>query len=141
MRLGEVLRFDPSKDIEGGAIRVRDKTAGYSDRLIPILPELTPHLDQFPMNKAGWRNVYRGWLRARKKAGLEIRYHDLRHMAATAMVNAGFPDRIVADILGHKSTATTRKYTHPSMEAKREALKAITSGFHQAPAKQAKKAA
>lgn len=136
MRLSEVLRFDPAKDIQEGAIRVRDSTPGYEDRLIPILPELEPHLSQFPMDKTGWRNVYRGWLQARRKAGLQIRYHDLRHMVATAMVNAGYPDRVVADLLGHKSTATTRKYTHPSLAVKRQALSAVSQQI-----KNAKKAA
>lgn len=140
MRLGEVLRFDPEKDIQDGAIRVRDSTPGYEDRLIPILPELRPHLKHFPLT-GGWRNIYRGWLRAREKTGLQIRFHDLRHMVATAMVNAGYPDRIVADLLGHKSTATTRKYTHPSLEAKRKALTAITSGFQRQGRKAGKKAA
>lgn len=127
MRLSEVLKFDPARDIEGDAIRVRDTKAG-GDRLIPLPDELVPYLDQFPM-KSNWRNVYRGFLRARKRAGLTLRYHDLRHMAATAMAEAGVHPRTMADVLGHKSTATTAKYTHPSMEAKREALKAIPRGF------------
>lgn len=139
MRLSEVLRFDPARDIEDGAIRVRDAKNG-EERLIPILPELEPHLDQFPM-ASNWRNVYRGWLRAREKAGLTIRYHDLRHMAATAMTNAGVDLRTVSDILGHKSMQTTRKYTHPSLEAKKKALRAITSGFPQERRKTTKKAA
>lgn len=129
MRLSEVLRFDPKRDLEGDVIRVRETKTG-EDRLIPLPPELKPYLDQFPM-KSGWRNVYRGFERAREKAGLTIRYHDLRHMAATAMINAGVDSRIVGDILGHKSVQTTRKYTHPSMEAKRKALGAITAGLHQ----------
>lgn len=137
MRLSEVLKFDPKRDIQDGAIRVRDTKNG-EDRLIPILPDLEPHLGQFPM-RSNWRNVYRGFERARERTGLEIRFHDLRHMAATAMINAGVPDRIVADILGHKTTQTTRKYTHPSLEAKRAALGAITAELHQGGARKGKK--
>lgn len=140
MRLSEVLRFDPAKDIIDGAIRVRDTKNG-EDRMVPLLPALKPHLSQFPMDKSGWRNVYRGWMRAREKAGLSIRYHDLRHLVATAMVNAGRDLRTVGDILGHKSLQTTRKYTHPSLEAKRKALSAITSGLQRKGRGQAKKAA
>lgn len=135
MRLSEVLRFDPAKDIEGDVIRVRDQKSG-GDRLIPLPDELKPYLSQFPMT-ANWRNVYRGFEAARKRAKLTIRYHDLRHMVATAMAEAGVHPRTMADILGHKSTSTTAKYTHPSMKAKREALKAITSQLHQGPAKKA----
>lgn len=138
MRLSEILRFDPAKSIEDGAIRILGKNG--EERVIPILPELEPHLAQFPI-KSGWRNVYRGWEAARKKAGLTIRFHDLRHMAATAMVNADVNLRTVGDIMGHKTLQTTRKYTHPSLEAKRRALATITSGFQREGKKQAKKAA
>lgn len=128
MRLSEVLRIDPKKDVQDGALKVFGKNGEW--RMVPILPELEPHLGQFPI-KSGWRNVYRGFERAREKAGLTIRYHDLRHMAATAMVNAGVDSRLIGDILGHKSIQTTRKYTHPSIEAKKRALGAITAGLHQ----------
>lgn len=128
MRLSEVLRIDPKKDVQDGALKVFGKNGEW--RMVPILPELEPHLGQFPM-RSGWRNVYRGFERAREKAGLTLRYHDLRHMAATAMVNAGVDSRIIGDILGHKTVQTTRKYTHPSLEAKRKALGAITAGLHQ----------
>lgn len=138
MRLSEVLRFDPAKHVEDDAIRMLGKNG--EERLIPIPEEFRPHLGQFPI-KAGWRNVYRGFLSARKRAGLTIRYHDLRHMAATAMAEGGHHPMVIMDVLGHKSMATTRKYTHPSLAAKRRALGAITSGLHQGAAKASKKAA
>lgn len=138
MRLSEVLRIDPAKDIEGNALRVAGKNG--EDRLVPIPKALKPHLAQFPMT-AGWRNVYRGFLRARERAGLQLRFHDLRHLAATLMAEAGHHPLVIADVLGHKSLQTTRKYTHPSIESKREALGAITSGLQQAKRKAARKAA
>ena len=139
MRLSEVLRFDPAKDIEGGMIRVRDQKAG-GDRLVPLPAQLKPYLDQFPM-ESNWRNVYRGFLRARERAGLTIRYHDLRHMVATAMAEAGVHPRTMADVLGHKSTATTAKYTHPSAETKKKALESVSRAITAAKAPRAKKAA
>ena len=105
MRLSEVLRIDP-KDIEGDALRVLGKNG--EERLVPIPDQLRPYLSEFPM-KAGWRNVYRGFLSARKRAGLEIRFHDLRHLAATLMAEAGHHPLVIADVLGHKSLQTTRK--------------------------------
>ncbi len=127
MRLGEVLKLRP-EDVVGGYIRVLDPKNGH-DRNIPIPKELEPHLSALPF-KSNWRNVYRGFLSARKRAGLTLRYHDLRHMAATAMAEGGAHPLIIADVLGHKSLQTTRKYTHPSLEAKAKAMKAITSGLH-----------
>jgi len=62
-------------------------------------------------------------------------------MAATAMAEAKHHPKVIADVLGHRSLATTMKYIHPSMDAKRKALGAITSGFHREGARKAKKAA
>lgn len=135
MRLSEVLRIDP-KAIEDDALRVLGKNG--DERLVPIPEALKPHLAQFPMT-AGWRNVYRGFLRARERAGLRLRFHDLRHHAATVMAEAGYHPLVIADILGHRSLQTTRKYTHPSLQAKREALGAITSRLHQDTKRKAKK--
>jgi integrase len=124
LRLGEVLKLRP-QDVRNGVIHVRDSKTG-EDRFVPILDELEPHLKQLPF-KAGWRNVYRGFLSARKRAGLTIRYHDLRHMVGTALTNKGIDLRLVADILGHESLQTTRGYTHPNLEVKRAALKLALS--------------
>jgi integrase len=70
MRLSEVLRIDPA-DIQDGAFKVLGKNGEV--RFVPVPEELKPHLKQFPI-KAGWRNVYRGFERARKKAGLTLRF-------------------------------------------------------------------
>lgn len=124
MRLGEVLKLRP-EDVHRDAILVRDSKNG-TDREIPILEELRPHLTQIPFD-AGWRNVYRGFIRARKKAKLEIRYHDLRHMVGSALTNKRTDMRLVGDILGHSSLQTTRRYTHPNLEVKYRAMKAALS--------------
>jgi len=52
--------------------------------------------------------------RALRKAGLpELRFHDLRHMAASFMVEAGVPISRAQEILGHASERTTlRVYAH-----------------------------
>ncbi len=44
-------------------------------------------------------------------------------MVGSALTNSGEGLRGIADILGHKSLQTTARYTHPSIEAKRKALK------------------
>lgn len=137
MRLSEILRFDPGKDIQDGAIRVLGKNG--EERWVPIVPELEPYLDQFPMNRSNWRNVYRGFERARERAGLNLRFHDLRHLVGTALANKGVNQRLIGDILGHKSVQTTQRYTHPSVEAKRRALAGFTAELHQGKKKGAKK--
>lgn len=145
LRLGEVLKLKPG-DVRNGALHLTDTKNG-TDRVVPILPGLEPHLKQLPFG-AGWRNVYRGWERARKKAKLTIRYHDLRHMVGTALHEAGEGQRTIMDILGHKSVQTSARYIHPSQETNRKALERALSKLdtatpksHQKAGKVAKKAA
>jgi integrase len=40
----------------------------------------------------------------------DIRFHDLRHTAATRMIANGVPEATVGKILGHKVAQTTRRY-------------------------------
>jgi len=56
-----------------------------------------------------------------EKAGLEhVRYHDLRHSAATFMLVQGVHPKVVADMLGHSKVGLTLDvYSHvlPSLQA------------------------
>ena len=62
-----------------------------------------------------------------KRAGLpQIRFHDLRHTAATLMLSGGVHPKIVQEILGHAQiTMTLDTYSHvlPGMQEK--AVKAM----------------
>ena len=68
----------------------------------------------FPAEKSeGSVDVSHRFGRYAKKAGLEdFRFHDLRHSAASAMARAGVPERQMQEVLGHKSVAMTKRYTH-----------------------------
>ena len=55
--------------------------------------------------------------KALKRAGLEgVRFHDLRHTAATMMVISGVDLVTVKEILGHFSIEMTMHYAHPTAE-------------------------
>jgi integrase len=49
------------------------------------------------------------FLPARNRAGLSTRFrnHDLRHTAASLMIQAGYPPKMLQEILGHASITTT----------------------------------
>jgi integrase len=54
------------------------------------------------------RNLDRDFKAVLKKAGLEeIRFHDLRHTAASLILNNGVPALVVSKMLGHAKTSTT----------------------------------
>ena len=69
----------------------------------------------------GQRNLIRSFKRLLKKAGLpDIRFHDLRHTAATLMLLNGIPLIVVSRRLGHsKPSVTLDIYGHylPGMQA------------------------
>ena len=65
-----------------------------------------------PLDK---HNVTRLFKAALKRAGLResVRFHDLRHAAATLMIEAGVDTKIASARLGHSTTAITQDlYQH-----------------------------
>lgn len=58
------------------------------------------------------------WLLLTKRVGNvahqvgDVRFHDLRHSAASEMVNAGVPLYTVGQVLGHKDQRSTARYSH-----------------------------
>ncbi len=55
-----------------------------------------------------------------------MRYHDLRHGAATLMAAQGVPARVAMELLGHSQISTTLNiYTHVAADAQREAVERV----------------
>ena len=68
------------------------------------------------------------WKIALNKAGIEkFRFHDLRHTAASYLVMGGATLHDAAEILGHKSTETTKRYAHLSTQHKLEVANRVMS--------------
>ncbi len=64
--------------------------------------------------------------KALKRAGLEgVRFHDLRHTAATIMIMNGTDIVTVSKILGHSNIEMTMRYSHPTTEGKMDAVNGI----------------
>jgi integrase len=72
-----------------------------------------------------------------KAAGLaSIRFHDLRHTAATLMLADGVPLVIVSKILGHSSPAVTAQiYAHALDESKADAIAGLSQKLRRDPAR------
>lgn len=62
----------------------------------------------------------------RKQVGLEdVRFHDLRHTAATRMIQAGVPLQEVGRILGHTQANTTYRYVNANADTARRVASAL----------------
>lgn len=58
-------------------------------------------------------NAQKPWQAIREAAGLQdVRIHDLRHTFASFAAGRGMSLQTVAKLLGHRSIATTQKYSH-----------------------------
>jgi len=69
------------------------------------------------------------WEIAKKRAGVECRFHDLRHTACTRMLEAGVSHSIVAELMGWSTSTTIRMikevYGHVGLNAKRRAMEEL----------------
>jgi integrase len=70
----------------------------------------------------GWRTA---WRRALKDAGLNIRFHDLRHTCITKLAEGQASEQTLMSIAGHLSRKMLEHYSHIRIAAKRTALEAI----------------
>lgn len=84
-------------------------------------------------NPIGASCLLRVWFRPLlKRAGLPaIRFHDLRHSAATLLLAQGTHPKIVAEMLGHSRIGTTLDlYSHVTPTMQREATLAMEAILH-----------
>lgn len=159
LRLGEVLGLHVDRiDFLRRTIRVDQQlvtpnagpiTLGppktpSSVRTVPIadvvVQELARHLEQFPAvngyvftteldNPVRKSTFQAAWTRANKAAEVKVRFHDLRHFYASALISAGCSVKAVQHALGHASaTETLDTYAHlwPSDEDQtRGAIQAV----------------
>jgi integrase len=82
------------------------------------------------------------WETARERAGVQCRFHDLRHTGCTRMLEAGVPFPVLAVLMGWSPATTVRmakRYGHIGQKALRAAVEAISSPAPFAPAKTAEK--
>jgi site-specific recombinase XerD len=72
--------------------------------------------------KKPYVNIAKVWEKLKTKAGLpHIRLHDLRHQAASNLINSGSSLYIVQQILGHSDPSVTQRYAHLSMKTLNDA--------------------
>ena len=109
MRLGEILRAVPT---ERGWLLTDTKNG--ERRMVPIHPKTLHYSRQWPP-AASARAIQARFSEGAKATGLVgVRFHDLRHSAASAMIEADVSLYTVGTVLGHKSPISTKRYAHLS---------------------------
>lgn len=150
-RAGELLALKwPDVDLEAGTIRItkntsRDTTKNEQFRTVPIYGEALELLRAERRKRRFDRDLvirnsrtgkpynYRShWEQAKREAGLkDLRFHDLRHVAASDMAMAGETLGSVQAALGHSSPAMTNRYAHYADSAISDLAKRMAA-YHEA---------
>lgn len=134
LRRGEALRLEMADvDLERGRLLVRRGKGrhGGRDRTAYITPQLAAFLRTYlavrgqrrvlsvALFVSTWRDqpmplvaVTRLFRRISASAGFLVTPHMLRHSYATFLRQAGVPDRVSMDLLGHRSLAMLQRYSH-----------------------------
>ncbi|MFE2772844.1 site-specific tyrosine recombinase XerD [Microbacterium resistens] len=141
-RVSEATALDVDDLSHGEVLRLRGK--GSKERIVPVgsyarravdayLTRVRPALAAHGRASARLFLGARGaplsrqsaWLIIRAAAeraqlGVEVSPHTLRHSFATHLLQGGADVRVVQELLGHASVATTQIYTHVSADALRD---------------------
>ncbi len=90
---------------------------GKKERHVPIKPEVWEALGErkdvgkvFSYKHVSTPTNY--FREIARECGVKARFHDLRHTAATRMINSGMGQAFVQLIMGHEDSKTTQRYTH-----------------------------
>jgi integrase len=147
MRRGEILGLKWSDvDFEERVLTIRAfNTKTMQERQVSLTTRLMIELERLweesPKNRDflvfGFTdNVKKSWTSVRTKAGLpDVRFHDLRHTAATRLVAAHLPLPEVGRVLGYTQANTTYRYINANIETTRRAA-ALLDAFNQGAAEQ-----
>lgn len=121
-RISEVLAAVPLDTPSGLALAIPDTKNGLP-RIVPVHPKVA-HLvrGHWPPQATKW-TVSKAVKAAYREVGLgHARLHDLRHSAASEMINQGVDLYTVGGVLGHKSAVSTARYAHLAVDRLREAV-------------------
>lgn len=124
-RISEVLSAQAVETPDGWVLTIPDSKNGQP-RVVPVHPRVA-HLvrGHWPPAVTKW-TASKAVKAAYKACGLgHAVLHDLRHSAASEMINAGVDLYTVGGVLGHKSQVSTARYAHLAQDRLRDAVSRI----------------
>jgi len=138
-RVSEVVQLDLDEVNDSGLLRVRGK--GSKERIVAVGTFAARSLDAYLvrsrpslvgpkaeralfLNRRGGRlsrqSIWEIIQRSGETCGVEVSPHSLRHSFATHLIEGGADVRVVQELLGHASVATTQIYTLVTIDTLRE---------------------
>jgi integrase len=154
-----LLRWEQLNFAQGdyGELRVgSSKTKAGAGRVIPMSQALRAALDEHRAQCERWFgsvqpywfvfpfsnrrrtidperpmvSLKKAWDAVRKQAGVTCRLYDFgRHSFCTKLAEAGVPESVMLDLMGHVSRAMLRRYSHIRADSRREAIRAVEARF------------
>lgn len=140
MRRGEILSLKwRNINLVNGYIFIEDSKSGKS-RKVPMnslvletfrnIKRVHEYVFYNPQTKTHIKDIKTAFKSACRDAGIKgLRLHDLRHTAATGMVEAGVDLVTVSKILGHSTIQMTMRYAHPTPENMQRAVDKLGETF------------
>ena len=138
-RVSEVVGLDLDEINDSGLLRVRGK--GSKERIVPVGSYAAKSLNAYLvrsrpslaalrgeralfLNKLGGRlsrqSIWEIIQRSGEACGIAVSPHSLRHSFATHLIEGGADVRVVQELLGHASVATTQIYTLVTLDTLRQ---------------------
>ena len=137
-RVSEIAALDLDEVDSSGFVRVRGK--GSKERLVPVGSYAAKSLEEYLvrvrpglvagstpalfLNQRGGRlsrqSIWEILSKVGEQCGIDVSPHTLRHCFATHLIEGGADVRVVQELLGHASVATTQIYTKITIDTLRE---------------------
>jgi integrase len=117
LRLGDLLRLSWSHIGKDAIVISTGKSNHQRDAIIPLYKDLKAVLARIPkratvvlVNSHGrpWQGFHSSFDKAKKAAGLDLHFHDLRGTAVTRFYNAGLSGRVIGEIMGWSEESVER---------------------------------
>ncbi|MFT3746131.1 MAG: tyrosine-type recombinase/integrase [Pyrinomonadaceae bacterium] len=141
LRRGEIFNLAWTDIDFGRRTLIVQQSKSGKKRVVPMNTTVTEMLKNtvrrgdlvFPSPRTGGKliEIKRSFNRALSEAKIEnLRFHDLRHTAATRMADAGADAFTLMKILGHSDIRMTSRYTHATDSALRKAVENLDARVH-----------
>jgi integrase len=141
-----VVRRSKTEAGTGRVVPLTRRAAAEIATWLGRLPEAGPDAYVFPRHKVGFGPLGRGsvicaidfarpmqgwksaWSRARRTAGVNARWHDLRHTLVSRLAeNPAISEETIRALAGHVSHQMLSRYAHIRAQAKRAAIASLES--------------